>query len=70
MFVGRLTAMQVLNQKLASKLLKENGWKQEAGGKHSVKMCKPKCRPITLPKHKGRDYGPGLAASILKQAGL
>jgi predicted RNA binding protein YcfA (HicA-like mRNA interferase family) len=62
--------MQVLNQKKAIKLLEENGWIKEAGGKHSVKMCKTKCRPITLPRHKGQDYGPGLAASILKAAGL
>lgn len=60
----------VLNQKSAIKLLTENGWTQEAGGKHTVKMCKPKCRPITLPKHKGRDYSKGLAAAILRQAGL
>jgi predicted RNA binding protein YcfA (HicA-like mRNA interferase family) len=60
----------VLNQKAAIKLLRDNGWKQEAGGKHSVKMCKPKSRPITLPKHKGRDYSKGLAASILREAGL
>jgi predicted RNA binding protein YcfA (HicA-like mRNA interferase family) len=62
--------MQVLNQKQAIKLLQQNGWKQEAGGKHSVKMCKPKCRPITLPRHKGRDYSAGLTASILREAGL
>ena len=62
--------MQVLNQKQAIKLLKQNGWTQEAGGKHSVKMCKQKCRPITLPRHKGRDYSPGLCAAILKEAGL
>jgi predicted RNA binding protein YcfA (HicA-like mRNA interferase family) len=62
--------MQVLNQKKAIKLLEEHGWGRQAGGKHSVKMCKEKCRPITLPRHKGRDYGPGLSASILKEAGL
>lgn len=60
----------VINQKSAIKLLKEHGWTQGAGGKHSVKMCKEKCRPITLPKHKGRDYSKGLAASILREAGL
>lgn len=60
----------VLNQKSAIKLLTDNGWTREAGGKHTVKMCKPKCRPITLPKHKGRDYSKGLAAAILRQAGL
>jgi predicted RNA binding protein YcfA (HicA-like mRNA interferase family) len=60
----------VLNQKNAIKLLKEHGWTQSVGGKHSVKMCKEKHRPITLPKHKGRDYSKGLAASILREAGL
>jgi predicted RNA binding protein YcfA (HicA-like mRNA interferase family) len=33
-------------------------------------MTKEGCRPITLPQHKGRDYQPGLARAILKQAGL
>jgi len=33
-------------------------------------MVKSGCRPITLPKHKGRDYSRGLAAAILRQAGL
>jgi predicted RNA binding protein YcfA (HicA-like mRNA interferase family) len=59
-----------LNQKKAIKLLKENGWTQARGGKHQVKMTKAGCRPITLPQHKGRDYQPGLASAILKQAGL
>jgi predicted RNA binding protein YcfA (HicA-like mRNA interferase family) len=59
-----------LSQKKALKLLKENGWTQARGGKHQVKMTKPGCRLITLPQHKGRDYQPGLASAILKQAGL
>lgn len=59
-----------LNQKKAIKLLKEDGWTQVRGGKHQVKMTKPGRRPITLPRHKGRDYQPGLASAILKQAGL
>lgn len=59
-----------LSQKKAIKLLKENGWMQVRGGKHQVKMIKPGRRPITLPQHKGRDYQPGLATAILKQAGL
>ena len=58
-----------LNQKKAIKLLVENGWTQVRGGRHQVKMTKPG-RPVTLPRHKGRDYQPGLAGSILKQAGL
>jgi predicted RNA binding protein YcfA (HicA-like mRNA interferase family) len=61
----------VYNQKSMRKLLQEHGWTQTLGGKHVVKMVKPgEPRPITLPMHKGRDYGRGLAASILRQAGL
>jgi predicted RNA binding protein YcfA (HicA-like mRNA interferase family) len=59
-----------LNQKKAIKLLKGNGWTQARGGKHQVKMTKSGHRPITLPQHKGRDYQPGLASAILRQAGL
>ncbi len=59
-----------LNQKKAIKLLREGGWTQTRGGRHQVKMTKPRCRPVTLPQHKGRDYPPGLTAAILKQAGL
>lgn len=59
-----------LSQKKAIKLLKEHGWTQARGGKHQVKMTKEGCRPITLPQHKNRDYPPGLALAILKQAGL
>lgn len=59
-----------LSQKKAIKLLRENGWTQSRGGKHQVKMTKPGCRPITLPQHRGRDYPPGLASAIRRQAGL
>ena len=59
-----------LNQKSAIKLLKKHGWKQGKGGKHVVKMQNPGHRPITLPMHKGRDYSPGLQASILRAAGI
>jgi predicted RNA binding protein YcfA (HicA-like mRNA interferase family) len=52
------------------KLLIENGWSEVRGGKHVVKMTKAGERPITLPMHKRRDYGPHLTASILRQAGL
>jgi predicted RNA binding protein YcfA (HicA-like mRNA interferase family) len=58
------------NQKSMRRLLLEHGWTQTLGGKHVVKMTKVGKRPITLPMHKGRDYGPSLAASILRQAGL
>lgn len=61
---------KVLNQKSAKALLQEYGWSEERGGKHSVKMVKEGNRPITLPRHQGKDYGKGLTSSILKQAGL
>ena len=59
-----------LNQRAAIKLLKSHGWTQTAGGKHAVKMTKTGRRPITLPRHRGVEYGPGLTRAILKQAGL
>jgi predicted RNA binding protein YcfA (HicA-like mRNA interferase family) len=59
-----------LDQKKAIKLLSKQGWRRERGGKHQVKMTKAGRRPITLPHHKGRDYPTGLAASILREAGL
>lgn len=61
---------RVLNQRTLKKLLEKNGWTETLGGKHVVKMTKPGCRPITLPRHRGRDYSPALAAAVLRQAGL
>ena len=61
---------RLLNQKSAAKLLKDHGWTQTTGGKHSVKMAKRGRRPITLPRHKGQDYGAALTRSILRAAGL
>jgi predicted RNA binding protein YcfA (HicA-like mRNA interferase family) len=58
------------NQKSMRKLLAESGWQEARGGKHVVKMTKPGERPITLPMHKGRDYGKGLERAIIRQAGL
>lgn len=58
-----------MNQKSAIALLSLNGWTRVEGGKH-VKMTKPGHRPITLPQHRGSQYGKGLTAAILKQAGL
>lgn len=58
------------NQKSMQRLLQDNGWMHVTGGKHVVKMTKAGERPITLPMHKGRDYGPHLTMSILRQAGL
>ncbi len=59
-----------LNQKTAQKLLERHGWVRTIGGKHNVKMEKPGHRPITLPMHQGADYSKGLAAAILRQAGI
>jgi len=61
---------RTLNQKAAIRRLEEAGWKRMTGGKHQVKMVKKGKRPITLPAHKGKDYSRGLAAAILRQAGL
>jgi len=61
---------KVLSQSKALALLTERGWTRTLGGKHVVKMEKPGCRPITLPYHKGHDYGPSLTDAILRQAGL
>ena len=58
------------NQKSMRKLLIDHGWSESRGGKHVVKMTKPGERPITLPMHRGRDYGKGLERAILRQAGL
>lgn len=60
----------LLNQKSARKLLEEHGWICTRGGKHNIKMEKEGHRPITLPRHRGQDYGKGLSAAIRKQAGL
>jgi predicted RNA binding protein YcfA (HicA-like mRNA interferase family) len=62
--------VESVNQKDAQKLLEVNGWTRTIGGKHAVKMEKPERRSITLLHHEGRDYSPGLWASILRQAGL
>lgn len=61
---------KLLNQKRAEALLVRHGWTRTRGGKHVVKMTKPGHRPLTLPKHGGAEYGPGLTAAILRQAGL
>jgi predicted RNA binding protein YcfA (HicA-like mRNA interferase family) len=61
---------KTLNQATARRILEEHGWRMEQGGKHVVKMVKAGARPITLPQHRGRDYGPSLRATILKAAGL
>lgn len=57
-----------MNQANAIDYLTALGWIRTIGGKHNVKMEKPGHRPITLPMHKGRDYGPQLRSMILRQA--
>ena len=67
---GRSAIPQTLNQADMIRLLAANGWTQESGGKHQVKMTKSGHRPITLPDHKRRDYPSGLREAILKQANI
>jgi predicted RNA binding protein YcfA (HicA-like mRNA interferase family) len=61
---------RTLSQQTAQALLESQGWVKTRGGKHVVKMESPGQRPITLPHHKGADYGPQLTNAILRQAGL
>lgn len=67
---GRERIPKTLNQKTAKALLEAHGWVETLGGKHNVKMEKPGQRPITLPHHKGGDYGAYLRSAILRQSGL
>lgn len=68
---GRKPAIpKVLNHDNAQRLLEAHGWVRTIGGKHATKMEKPGMRPITLPRHRGRDYTPALRAAILRQASL
>jgi predicted RNA binding protein YcfA (HicA-like mRNA interferase family) len=61
---------KLLNQRTAIKLLERYGWTKAVGGKHGVKMIRSGDRPITLPTHRGGDYGLDLTRRILKQAGI
>jgi predicted RNA binding protein YcfA (HicA-like mRNA interferase family) len=61
---------KLLSQKTAQALLEDHGWEATIGGKHNVKMAKAGHRPITLPQHRGQDYGKGLTRSILRAAGI
>lgn len=67
---GKDALPKTLCQKTAIRLLRTYGWEQTLGGNHNVKMEKAGERPITLPHHKGQDYGSQLRNAILKQAGL
>lgn len=61
---------KTLNHDSAKALLEANGWTATVGGKHSTKMEKSGCRPITIPRHSGKDFGPSLRGAILRQAEL
>ena len=52
------------------KLLRTDGWRQEAGGKHQVKMTKSGRRPITLPDNHRRAYSKGFEAQLRREARL
>lgn len=51
-------------------LLRGDGWRQEAGGKHQVKMTKTGRRPITLPDNHRRAYSKGFEAQLRREARL
>jgi predicted RNA binding protein YcfA (HicA-like mRNA interferase family) len=62
---------KLLSQKSAIKLLREHGWEQSIGGKHSVKIVKPGSgRAVTLPRRKSANYTIGRTRAILRQAGI
>lgn len=52
------------------KLLREAGWRQEAGGKHQVKMTKQGRRPVTLPDNHRRAYSKGFEAQLRREVRL
>lgn len=59
-----------MTQKQWIKRLRKEGWTQESGGNHQVKMTKPGYGPITLPMAKGETYSKGLESSLRRQADL
>jgi hypothetical protein len=48
-------------------LLRSDGWRQEAGGKHQVKMTKSGRRPVTLPDNHRRAYSKGFEAQLRRE---
>ena len=48
-------------------LLRSDGWRQEAGGKHQVKMTKQGRRPVTLPDNHRRAYAKGFEAQLRRE---
>ena len=61
---------KVFNHDIAKAVLEAAGWVPTIGGKHATKMEKEGRRPITIPRHHGRDWGKRLRADILREAGL
>ena len=56
-----------LTQSQWIQLLRRDGWRQEAGGKHQVKMTKQGRRPITLPDNHRRAYSKGFEAQLRRE---
>jgi hypothetical protein len=52
------------------KLMTSNGWRQEAGGKHQVKMTMSGRRPVTLPDNHRRAYSKGFEAQLRRETRL
>ena len=52
------------------KLMRSNGWRQEAGGKHQVKMTMSGRRPVTLPDNHRRAYSKGFEAQLRREIRL
>jgi predicted RNA binding protein YcfA (HicA-like mRNA interferase family) len=61
---------RVLSQRTARRFLEARGWVQDPRGRHVVKMVNSADDRITLPMHRGNDYGARLTAEILRQAGI
>ncbi|MCL2418075.1 MAG: hypothetical protein FWD04_02195 [Conexibacteraceae bacterium] len=51
-------------------LLRSDGWRQETGGKHQVKMTKTGMRPVTLPDNHRRAYSKGFEAQLRRETRL
>ena len=49
------------------KLMQRDGWRQEAGGKHQVKMTRSGRRPVTLPDNHRRAYSKGFEAQLRRE---
>jgi hypothetical protein len=49
------------------KLMSRDGWQQQAGGKHQVKMTKAGRRPVTLPDNHRRAYSKGFEAQLRRE---